>query len=186
MQFLVTKLIRLCPSHRPSILLEFQGNILRLLLHREASSVLADAFELYANAYERTILLRDFYGKETALFSLTSGSTEDKERARKGLKGILEGVEGERRKRVLGALKENLVTMFVSSFVRIFTLLMRFIPSFNNPDKGAITHAVVHRALWEYLQAITDIEEEAEQEKLRREIFERCVKHRCVSVSRKI
>lgn len=123
MQFLVTKLIRLCPAHRPSILLEFQTHVLRLLLHREASSVLADSFELYANAYERTILLRDFYGKETMLFSVTGGSDEDKERARKGLSGVLEGVDNERRRRVLGALKDNLVTMYA-----IFSLL-KFSPS---------------------------------------------------------
>ena len=110
-QFLVTKLIRLCPSHRTSILLEFQTHVLRLLLHREATSVLADAFELYANAYERTILLRDFYGKEVSLFSFTTGSAEDKERAKKGLSGILEGVDNERRRRTLNALKDNLVTM---------------------------------------------------------------------------
>lgn len=111
----MTKLIRLCPAHRPSILLEFQSSVLRLLLHREASSVLADAFELYANAYERTILLRDFYGKETALFSVsfTSGSEVEKDRAKRGLRGVLEGegMEGERRKRVLAAVRENLVMM---------------------------------------------------------------------------
>ena len=110
-QFLVTKLIRLCPAHRAPILLEFQTHVLRLLLHREATSVLADAFELYANAYERTILLRDFYGKEATLFGVTSGSDVDKERARKGLKGLLEGVDGERKRRVFTSLKDNLVAM---------------------------------------------------------------------------
>ncbi|KAG1830439.1 armadillo-type protein [Suillus variegatus] len=155
-KFLVTKLIRLCPAHRASILLEFQSNVLRLLLHREASAVLADSFELYANAYERSILLRDFYGKEVALFSQTQGSEPEKANARKGFPGVLEGLEGERRKRVLAALKENLTTIF------------------NNSDKGAITHAIVHRALLEYLAAINDTEDESEREKLRKEIFESC------------
>ncbi|KAG6864031.1 hypothetical protein C0991_000937 [Blastosporella zonata] len=156
LKFLVTKLIRLCPAHRTSILMEFQTNVLRLLLHREASSVLADAFELYANAYERTLLLRDFYGKETMLFSMTGGSDEEKERARKGLKGVLEGADIERKRRVLAALKENLVTIF------------------NNPDKGAVTHAVVHRALWEYISALGNLPDEAERDKLRHEMFETC------------
>ncbi|KAH9837998.1 ARM repeat-containing protein [Rhodofomes roseus] len=157
-KFLVTKLIRFCPAHRASILREFQGHVLRLLLHREASSVLADAFELYTNAYERSILLRDFYGKEASLVgvSVTAGGEEEKERAKKGLKGVLEGLEGERRRRVLNAVKENLVTIF------------------NNPDKGAVSHTIVHRALWEYLSAVVSIEDEAEQEKLRREMFESC------------
>ena len=90
----------------------------RLLLHREASSVLADAFDLYANAYERSLLLRDFYGRETALFSgslSAAGNAEDKERAKKGLHGVLDapGMDEEKRRRVLGAVKSNLVTVYV-------------------------------------------------------------------------
>lgn len=50
---------------------------------------------------------------------------------------------------------------------------------FNNPDKGAITHSIVHRALWEYLIVLNDasasVSDEAEREKMRREIFERSV-----------
>jgi len=93
--------------------MEFQSHVLRLLLHREASSVLADAFELYANAYERTILLRDFYGKEVALFSHVTANDEGKEQAKKGLKGILDGMELDRRQRILTSVKENLMTMCV-------------------------------------------------------------------------
>lgn len=110
-KFLVTKLIRFCPTHRISILLELQPHVLKLLLHREASSVLADAFELYANAYERSILLRDFYGKEAALFSTNRGTAQDIENAKKGLRGLLDGVAGDRRRRLLAALKENLTAM---------------------------------------------------------------------------
>ena len=77
--------------------------------------MLADAFELYANAYERSILLRDFYGKEVALFS-TAGkgksaatvSDADKDNLRKGLSGVLQGVDTERKKRTLAAVKSNL------------------------------------------------------------------------------
>jgi pumilio family protein 6 len=90
---------------------EFQGNIIRLLLHREASSVLADSFELYANAYERSLLLRDFYGKEASLFTVTKGSEADKERTKRGLQGVLEGVDDERRKRIMNAVKECLNTV---------------------------------------------------------------------------
>lgn len=43
---------------------------------------------------------------------------------------------------------------------------------FNNSDKGAVSHAIVHRVLWEYLVAINDLEDETEREKLRREMFE--------------
>ncbi|TCD66891.1 pumilio domain member 6 [Steccherinum ochraceum] len=155
-KFLVTKLIRLCPGHRQSILLEFQGSVRKLLLHREASGVLADAFELYANAYERSLLLKDFYGKEASLFTVTAGSTEAKEKSKLGLSGLFAGADKERRRRILSAVQENLTAIF------------------NNSDKGAVSHAIVHRAFWEYLAAINELEDTAEQEKLRREMFELC------------
>ena len=127
---------------------------MRLLLHREASSVLADAFELYANAYERALLLKDFYGKEAQLFTVTLGSDEERERSKKGLRGVLEGADKERRRRILNAVKENLTTVF------------------NNSDKGAVSHAIVHRILWEYLSVVNESDDEAEKEKQRREMFE--------------
>lgn len=46
------------------------------------------------------------------------------------------------------------------------------IDSFNNPDKGAVGHQIVHRALWEYLQEI-NTEDEASADKKRQELFER-------------
>lgn len=45
--------------------------------------------------------------------------------------------------------------------------------SFNNSDKGAVSHAVVHRALWEYLSTINVLSDETESGKLRREMFDR-------------
>ena len=105
------KLIRLCPDHRASILQEFQGHVLKLLLHREASSILADTFELHANAYERTILLRDFYGKEAILFTITAGSEKEKEKAKRGLSGLLEGTTADRRQKILVAVRDSLISM---------------------------------------------------------------------------
>lgn len=108
----MTKLIRFCSSQRISILTELRGHVLRLLLHREASSVIADAFELYANSYERSLLVRDLYGKEAALFSSTTiGSEADKDKARKGLKGVLEHASPDQRTRILDATKENITKM---------------------------------------------------------------------------
>ncbi|KAL5521191.1 hypothetical protein ACEPAG_9114 [Sanghuangporus baumii] len=162
-KFIVTKLIRNLPKHRLSILLEFRGHAIRLLLHREASSIIADAYELYANAFERALLLYDFYGKEVNLFSsilkkgsIAEASAKEKEMLKKGLKGVLEDADSERKKRVLAAVKENL------------ELVM------NNPEKGAMSHAIFHRVLWEYLSQVNELNDEALQEKLRREIFEAC------------
>jgi pumilio family protein 6 len=144
----------------------------RLLLHRDASRVLADAFELHANAYERALLLRDFYGKEAALASsFTAGSVQDRERTRMGLAGVLEGTD-ERRRRILRAVRENLDAMCVRALAPTCLLTVRH--RFNNPDKGAITHAIVHRALLEYILALEIVSDETEREKLHREIYERC------------
>ena len=35
-----------------------------------------------------------------------------------------------------------------------------------------ISHVIVHRATWEYLAVVSEIDDEAEAKKLRREIFE--------------
>ncbi|KAJ7715530.1 NUC119 domain-containing protein [Mycena metata] len=74
--------------------------------------------------------------------------------ARKGLAGVLEGADPDRRKRVLASMKEALTSIF------------------NNSDKGAVTHAVVHQALWEYIVAVNSSCDEADAEKQLREIFE--------------
>lgn len=66
---------------------------------------MADAYELYTNAAQRALLLRDFYGKEVALF-------EPKPDGPSGLKKVLDGAEKEKCKRILGALKENLALMY--------------------------------------------------------------------------
>ena len=108
----MTKLIRYSSTYRPSILLEFRGSAVRLLLHRESSSVIADAYELHANAFERALLLQDFYGKEVALFSSTSNiqnlDENKKKQIKMGLAGVLLNADPEKRKRILAAVKENI------------------------------------------------------------------------------
>lgn len=104
------------PNLRSSILSEFHGHVLRLLLHREASPIIADAYELYANAAERDRLLIDFLGKEVTLFQATNSnkSSEKGKEAQqppRGFKAVLDGVDAERRKRILVGLKENLINV---------------------------------------------------------------------------
>ncbi|KAG8693177.1 pumilio domain member 6, partial [Ceratobasidium sp. 395] len=150
-KFLVTKLIRYCSTHRAAILSEFHSHVIRLLLHREASPIIADAYDLHASAAERNLLLRDFYGKEVALFDSSAIQ-------KAGLRGALENAAPERRKRVLGSVAESLMLIF------------------NNPDKGAVPHAIVHRVLWEYLAELAILEETEKEEagRLRRELFDTC------------
>jgi pumilio family protein 6 len=44
---------------------------------------------------------------------------------------------------------------------------------FNHSDKGPLRHAIVHRALWEYLCEIAQTSDDGEREKMYYEIFER-------------
>ncbi|KAF8671507.1 hypothetical protein RHS04_08295 [Rhizoctonia solani] len=150
-KFLVTKLIRYCNAHRTAILSEFHNHVIRLLLHREASPIIADTFDLYASTGERNLLLRDFYGKEVALFDSASIQTG-------GLRAALEHAAPERRKRILASVAETLMQIF------------------NNPDKGAVSHSIVHRVLWEYLNELALLEDSDKEdvERLRRELFDTC------------
>ncbi len=91
------------PTQRSSILSELQLHLLKLLLHREASPIISDAYDLYTNATQRQQMLKSLYGREVMLFR-DSGATG-------GLQGLLENSDAEKRKRILAALKENLLTM---------------------------------------------------------------------------
>ncbi|PVF96955.1 ARM repeat-containing protein [Serendipita vermifera] len=148
-KFLVLKLIRYCPKYRTSILSEFEGQVIRLLLHKEAGQVISEAFELYSNAAERAMLTREFYGKEVTLFEAPKSQ-------KPGLHALLEGQTPERKRRILSALKDNLQLIF------------------ENSDKGAVSNAIVHCALWEYLSEIELMDDQTEAEKLRREMYELC------------
>ena len=120
LQFLVAKLAHLCPSHRLSIIMEFRSHVIRLLLHREASQVIADIYELHTNATERAILLRDFYGREVALLPLPQKGEDATKDGRGGLSVVLQEASEEQRRRILTSLKDNLNLLFVHSFFRFF------------------------------------------------------------------
>ncbi|KAH9171410.1 ARM repeat-containing protein [Lactarius sanguifluus] len=155
-KFLVLRLARHCPSHRLSMIMEFRSHVPRLLLHREASQVIAEIYELHTNSAERAILLRDFYGREAALLPLTMSSEDSTKDVRGGLPVVLQGASEDQRRRILASLKENLDLMF------------------NNPEKGPIRHAIVHRALREYLTEIARISNDGEREKMYSGIYESC------------
>ncbi|KAI9457592.1 ARM repeat-containing protein [Lactarius psammicola] len=155
-KFLVSRLARHCPSYRLPMIMEFRSHVPRLLLHREASQVIADIYELHTNSAERAILLRDFYGREAALLPLNLSSEDTTKDVRGGLPVVLRGASEDQRRRILASLKENLDLMF------------------NNPEKGPIRHAIVHRALREYLSEIAQISNDGEREKMYNGIFESC------------
>jgi pumilio homology domain family member 6 len=47
--------------------------------------------------------------------------------------------------------------------------------SFENPEKGAVSNAIVHCALWEYVSELELLSDQAEAERLRREIIDLCL-----------
>ena len=97
---------------------EFERNVVGMVNHKVAGKVVADAFELYASEWERAVLVRGFYGKEVTLFGsgFRFGSDDEKTKTKRGLKGLLEGLDIEKRKRILVFTKENLMTMYASLF----------------------------------------------------------------------
>lgn len=121
-QFLVAKLAHFCPSHRLSMIMEFRSHVVRLLLHREASQIIADIFELHTNATERAILLRDFYGPEAALLPLPHKGEEATKSGRSGLSVVLQNASAEQRRRILASLSENLNLMSVCPLFRTSVL----------------------------------------------------------------
>ncbi|KAF8519730.1 armadillo-type protein [Hysterangium stoloniferum] len=158
------------PPSRSIIILELAPSVPRLLHHAYATSVLADAYEIHCTGSERAQLLRAFWGREAALFGDGIGvgvGGKNKKRNKDGgggLKAVLEASDDiERRKRTLTSVKENLLGIF------------------NNPSPIAARHAITHRALWEYLEALgsTDLFPEdkfSEQDRERgwRDIFDSC------------
>lgn len=104
---------------------EFRSHVIRLLLHREASQIIADIYDLHANATERAILICDFYGREAALLPLPGKGEDSSKDGRGGLPATLKGATEEQRKRILTSLRENLALMLVLRLLPLFYLLSR-------------------------------------------------------------
>ncbi len=119
-QFLVAKLAHFCPSQRVSMIMEFRSHVVRLLLHREASQIIADIYDLHTNATERAILLRDFYGREAALHPPPQRGEDATKDGRSGLSVVLQSASAEQRRRILASLSENLNLMLAYSLFHPF------------------------------------------------------------------
>ena len=106
--------------------MEFRSHVVRLLLHREASQIIADIFDLHTNATERAILLRDFYGREAALLPLPHKGDEATKDGRSSLSVVLQNASAEQRRRILASLSENLNLMLVFPLFRMSVLYPGF------------------------------------------------------------
>ncbi|KAI9350745.1 armadillo-type protein [Obelidium mucronatum] len=67
-RFIVSKILNMCPTHRAAVLKEFQGQVRKLMRHRDAAFVIEEAYSQFANAAQRNSLMEEFYGPEFALF----------------------------------------------------------------------------------------------------------------------
>ncbi|KAF9914975.1 pumilio domain member 6 [Lobosporangium transversale] len=67
-RFIVIKILNYCQKYREAIIKEFYGKVRQLIKHKEASSIIEDAYSIYANSAQRAALIQEFYGPEYRLF----------------------------------------------------------------------------------------------------------------------
>lgn len=131
-KFLMSKLIRYCPSIRPLLIPHLAPQLLNLLNHAHAVTPLSDLYELWASAKERRLLVRGFYPREVKIFDGAKQGVEVK-----GLEASLEDMgEGKGRERVLDAIEKTVLDVF------------------NATQKNALGQAIFHRLVLEYVQCI--------------------------------
>ncbi|KAF8927565.1 armadillo-type protein [Dissophora ornata] len=74
-RFIVVKILHYCQKYREAIIKEFYGKVRQLIKHKEASSIIEDAYSIYANAAQRAALIQEFYGPEFRLFKIEDKKT---------------------------------------------------------------------------------------------------------------
>ncbi|WRT67016.1 uncharacterized protein IL334_003982 [Kwoniella shivajii] len=132
-KFLMSKLIRYCPSIRPLLIPQLAPHLLNLLNHAHAVAPLSDFYDLYASSKERKLLVRGFYPREVKIFDGAKQGIEVK-----GLEGALEdiGNDGKGRERVLDGIEKTVLDVF------------------NATQKQALAQSVFHRLVLEYVTCI--------------------------------
>ncbi|KAG0008076.1 pumilio domain member 6 [Entomortierella chlamydospora] len=74
-RFIVVKILHYCQKYREAIIKEFYGKVRQLIKHKEASSIIEDAYSIYANSAQRAALIQEFYGPEFRLFKVEDKKT---------------------------------------------------------------------------------------------------------------
>lgn len=126
-KFLMSKLIRYCPSIRPLLVPVIAKNITSLLFHAHAIQPISDFYDLYASAKERRGLVRGFYPREVAIFD--SADIQ-------GLEQALESAPEAGRTRILEGVEKSVLDIF------------------NATQKTALAQSIFHRLVNEYLTCI--------------------------------
>ncbi len=63
------------PQQRANLIAMLYNNVIRLVKHTEASEILELAYNDYANATQRALMLQEFYGPQYALFKDKGGQS---------------------------------------------------------------------------------------------------------------
>ncbi|KAI8616201.1 armadillo-type protein [Chytriomyces sp. MP71] len=122
-RFIVSKILNMCPKHRALVLKEFEGQVRKLMRHRDAAFVIEEAYSQFANAAQRNSLMEEFYGPEYALF------------------------KGEKAKTLAAILTEN-----PSKKAAITKNMRETISSFLEKSAANIgPHTILHRLILDYL-----------------------------------
>ncbi|KAI7823222.1 armadillo-type protein, partial [Gamsiella multidivaricata] len=74
-RFIVVKILHYCQKYREAIIKEFYGKVRQLIKHKEASTIIEDAYSIYANSAQRAALIQEFYGPEFRLFKVEDKKT---------------------------------------------------------------------------------------------------------------
>ncbi|ELU37467.1 puf family RNA-binding protein [Rhizoctonia solani AG-1 IA] len=136
-------------KHIEELMNVLRGNVQDIVFKHDASRIVQTLVK-YGGQKERDEVAAELKGKYRDLAQNKYGKG--------GLRAALEHAAPERRKRILASVAETLMQIF------------------NNPDKGAVSHSIVHRVLWEYLNELTLLEDSDKEdvERLRRELFDTC------------
>ncbi|WWC69567.1 uncharacterized protein I206_103510 [Kwoniella pini CBS 10737] len=132
-KFLMSKLIRYCPSIRPLLIPQLAPHLLTLLNHSNAVTPLSDFYDLYATSKERKLLVRGFYPRELKIFDGGKQASETK-----GLEAFLEdiGTDGKGRERILDSIEKTVLDVF------------------NATQKQALAQSIFHRLVFEYVTCV--------------------------------
>ncbi|KAF9103757.1 pumilio domain member 6 [Mortierella sp. GBA35] len=74
-RFIVVKILHYCQKYREAIIKEFYGKVRQLIRHKEASTIIEDAYSTYANSAQRAGLIQEFYGPEFRIFKVEDKKT---------------------------------------------------------------------------------------------------------------
>ncbi|WWC85370.1 uncharacterized protein L201_000233 [Kwoniella dendrophila CBS 6074] len=136
-KFLMSKLIRYCPSIRPLLIPKLTPNLLNLLNHSNAVTPLSDFYDLYSSSKERKLLVRGFYPRELKVFDGVTKQGQNQDQVQT-LENFLEdiGNDGKGRERILDGIEKTILDVF------------------NATQKQALAQSIFHRLVLEYVTCI--------------------------------